>query len=130
MFFKQMRLDSSIYMVATNEQVKAHRETYWLERSGESWVRELSADEEGEGAGLMGELDEMGPFCDSAFKMRLTVYEEHHAATVALQGPMGGHMCNLMQHCSFMQTTGSVAPSLLRASFLYDLVKHREVFSL
>ena len=118
-FYKTLMVNASIYMVVSDRELAEHK-AVWLQRRGESYLE------------LFTEQAHLGPFNDAAFRVRLEVFNEEYQKFIAKNAEQPAVVfCNLQQHCEWMGLSAKPhVPSLLKGSWLYDLVSGKEVVPL
>ena len=91
------------------------------------WLRDAKVDVDFEqGLASLQELAEYGPFGDPTYRIRMQRYVEREPPQAK---ESNSRLVNLMQSADYMGVPSKLAPRLLKASYLYDLVSHRELIA-
>ena len=136
MFFAECTLDASMYMVASEPLMATHQRS-WIDARDMGWMLDHETDTCEDDGHEVHEMDsllaqqkmmlDLGPFADTAFKIRLTKYLEHYSK---IEPAPAVNIVNLMQTSEYYgPCTTTVVPSLLRNSWLFDIATMREVLA-
>ena len=120
-------------LVATPEQIHAARQRWASVRGEGHWfdiahaaVAHDSAHPEHHGHAVR----DLGPFANPVFRVRAVDYTVRGIGDDVQPGLPSVNLVNLMQNPQFFSSRSSMAPRLLRHSFLFDTVTQNEVLPL
>jgi hypothetical protein len=120
--------DASIYMQMPDDTYPLHAEV-WCESRGESNLAICDSDAQTQERMGSGQGPDLEPFCRPEFRVRLLKYDKKAAQSNLKPGskPKAARWANLMQTAEFAYNDSDLAPTLLKDSWLFDLISLQEV---